>query len=123
MNKKLLALAISAATSSAAIAAGDFGMNVQNLLKSQSFQYFGVIIPLTASETVTVPRAPGQSPSNLIKLATGLNAQIVTRKAAQNSDMLAFWPNDTNPTHIVTCIEAGNDQIGIYPGVGAQPPN
>ena len=116
MNKKLLALAISAATSSAAVAAGDFGMNVQNLLKSQSFQYFGVISPLTASETVTVPRTTGQSPSQLIKLATGLNAQIVTRKAAQNSDMLAFWPNDTNPTHIVTCIEAGNAQIGTFPG-------
>ena len=116
MNKNLLALAISVATSSAAVAAGDFGMNVQNLLKSQSFQYFGVISPLTASETVSVPRATGQSPSQLIKLATGLNAQIVTRKSAQNSDMMAFWPNDNTPTHIITCIEEGSlAPLGNYP--------
>ena len=42
MNKKLLALAISIATSSAAVAAGDFGLNVQNLLRAQSFQLLGV---------------------------------------------------------------------------------
>lgn len=116
MNKNLLALAISLATSGAAAAAGDFGMNIQNLLKTQSFQYFGIISPITASETVTVPRVPGQSASNLIKLATGLNAQIVTRKSAQNSDMMAFWPNDNAPTHIITCIEEGSlTPIGNYP--------
>ena len=29
--------------------------------------------------------------------------------------MMAFWPSDNKPTHIVTCIEAGNDQIGEFP--------
>lgn len=29
--------------------------------------------------------------------------------------MLAFWPNDTNPTHIVTCIEASNAEVGTFP--------
>ncbi len=119
MNKKLLALAISIATSSAA-AAGDFGLNIQNLLRAQSFQLFGVVSPITTSETVSVPRVPGQSAPNLIKLATGLNAQIVTRKSAQNSDQMAFWPNDTAPTHIITCIEEfrdpGNPVLGTFPG-------
>jgi len=41
MNKRLLTLAISIATSSAAVAAGDFGLNVQNLLRAQSFQLLG----------------------------------------------------------------------------------
>ena len=41
MNKRLLALAISIAISSAAVAAGDFGLNVQNL-RAQLFQLLGV---------------------------------------------------------------------------------
>lgn len=116
MNKNLLALAISLTVSGAALAAGDFGMQTQNLLKNQSHKFFGIVQPLTASETVSVPRAPDQDASHLIKLAKGLHAEIVTRKAAQNSDMMAFWPNDIKPTHIVTCIEDGNAQIGTYPG-------
>lgn len=44
----------------------------------------------------------------------GLKAKIVTRKAAQNSDMMTFWPNDKEPTHIVTCVEAGNSAVGAY---------
>ncbi|MGZ8157821.1 MAG: alkaline phosphatase PhoX, partial [Methylobacter sp.] len=80
-----------------------------------SFKFFGVVKPLPSSETVSVPRAPGQKPKDLIKLAQGLTAEIVTRKAGNSSDMMAFWPTDTNPTHIVTCIEAGNDVIGTFP--------
>ncbi len=119
MNKNLLALAISLTVSGAALAAGDFGMQTQNLLKNQSHKFFGIVQPLTASETVSVPRAPDQDASHLIKLAKGLHAEIVTRKAAQNSDMMAFWPNDIKPTHIVTCIEdfrnPVDNVIGAYP--------
>lgn len=119
MNKNLLALAISLTVSSAAVTAGDFGMQTQNLLKSQSHRFFGIAQPLNTSETVSVPRAPDQDASQLIKLATGLHAEIVTRKAGENSDQMAFWPNDIKPTHIVTCIEDFRDPvdnvIGTYP--------
>lgn len=119
MNKTILALAISMMASGAAVAGGDFGLEVQNLLRAQSFKFFGVVKPLTASETVSVSRAPGQTPKDLIKLAPGLNAEFVTRKAGQNSDQMAFWPNDIKPTHIVTCIEDFRDPVdnvvGAYP--------
>lgn len=115
MKKNLLALAISLTVSGVAVAANDFGLEAQQLLNAQSFKYFGVVKPVGLSANVSVPRTPGQSAYNLVKVATGLNAEIVTRKAANNSDMMAFWPSDTNPTHIVTCIEAGNDVVGTFP--------
>jgi secreted PhoX family phosphatase len=109
MKKSIISLAISLAMSGAAIAADDFGLKVQNHLKENAKDYFGFIKPIGASESVSVPRMPGQSALDLIKLAPGLKASIVTRKAANTSDMLAFWPNDTNPTHLVTCIEDFRD--------------
>ncbi|MGZ8240597.1 MAG: hypothetical protein ACXWTK_03680, partial [Methylobacter sp.] len=115
MKKSLITLTISLTVSGAATAADDFGMKVQEHLDAHANKYFGIISPLGASESVNVPRSPLQSALDLIKLASGLNATIVTRKAAQSSDMMAFWPNDTTPTHIVTCIEAGNSAVGTYP--------
>jgi Bacterial protein of unknown function (DUF839) len=120
MKKSLLALAISLTVSSAVTAAEDFGLKVQNNLKENAQEYFGFIKPIGASESITVPRVPGQSALNLIKLSSGLNAKIVTRKGAQNSDQMAFWPNDTAPTHIVTCVEDFRDPVdnvvGTLPG-------
>ncbi|NOU23636.1 MAG: hypothetical protein HOO93_17955, partial [Methyloglobulus sp.] len=115
MKKSIISLAISLAMSGAAIAADDFGLKVQNHLKENAKEYFGFIRPIGASESVTVPRIPGQTALDLIKLAPGLKASIVTRKAGNSSDMMAFWPSDTNPTHIVTCIEAGNTEVGTFP--------
>ncbi len=111
MNKSLVALAIGLIVSGGAIAADDFGMKVEHHLKDNANKYFGINRPVGVSESVTVLRAPLQSASDLIKLASGLNAKIVTRKSANNSDMMAFWPSDTKPTHIVTCIEAGNSPL------------
>ena len=125
MKKTLLSLALGLAVSSTAWATGgadssnDFGLGVEQFLKLNTHKYFGFSFPVWASEKVSVARAPKQSASNLVKLASGLKAEIVTRKSANNSDMMAFWPNDTAPTHIVTCVEAGNDQVGTF--VGGQP--
>lgn len=119
MKKSLLTLAISLAISGTATAAPDLGLAAQNHLKKHAEQYFGFDMPIGASESVTVPRTPNQNALSLIKLAKGLNAQIVSRKVAQNSDQMAFWPNDTKPTHIVTCIEdfrnPVDNVVGKYP--------
>ncbi len=115
MNKNLLALTLTMMFSGTSVAAGDFGIEAQNLLKARSMKLFGIAKPLDSSETVSVSRAPDQKAEDLIKLAPGLTAKIVTRKSGDSSDQMAFWPNDTNPTHIVTCIEAGNDVIDTYP--------
>jgi len=115
MNKNLLALAISMTASGVAVADGDFGMETQHRLRAQSVKLFGIVNPLFNSETASVSRVPGQTAKDLIKLASGLKAKIVTRKSAQNSDMMAFWPSDTKPTHIVTCIEADSTAVGTFP--------
>lgn len=116
MNKNVLALVISMTVSGVAVA--DFGAETEAALKAQSLDLFGFTAPVDASETVSVSRAPGQTAADLIKLADGLTAEILTRKTAQNSDMMAFWPNDTAPTHIVTCIEDFRDPadniVGTY---------
>lgn len=116
MKKNLLSLAIGLAVSGPATAAPDFGVKVQDYLQAHARQYFGFLKPLLNSETTSVPRAPEQTAASLIKLAPGLKADIVSRKIADSSDMIAFWPNDVHPTHIVSCIEAGNSQIGTYDG-------
>jgi secreted PhoX family phosphatase len=114
MKIPLLSLAVGLAVSGPASAAPDFGINVQDYLQAHAKQYFGFLRPLLDSETTSVPRAPEQAAASLLKLAPGLKADIVSRKIADSSDMIAFWPNDLQPTHIVSCIEASNSQIGTY---------
>ncbi|MGZ8195122.1 MAG: alkaline phosphatase PhoX [Methylosarcina sp.] len=114
MKNPLFSLAIGLTVSGAATATPDFGAQAQDHLYAHSKQYYGFITPLLDSESTSVPRAPQQSASSLIKLAPGLKAEIISRKIADHSDMMAFWPNDTNPTHLVTCIEGSNTQIGSY---------
>lgn len=96
--------------------AGDFGLFVQDLLAKRSNALFGILKPLDASAPATsgAYRAPGQAASSQVLLADGLTAEYVTRDAANHTDMMAFWPNDQRPTHLITCVEA--DQQEIAPG-------
>lgn len=119
MNKKLISLAIGLAVSGSVAATGtspqiDLGFNADKYLYQTAPYFFGFFNPVFQSQTVTVPRVPKQTGASIIKLASGLKAEIVSRKVAHTSDMMAFWPNDAAPTHIVSCVESGNDQIGTY---------
>jgi hypothetical protein len=114
--KKLITLAASAAFAASAMAAGpDFGQKVELLMKAQSLSLFGFLQPSTAF-TTNVPRAPGQTANDLVQVAPGLTATLLTRKAASDSDMLAFWPNATAPTHAIFCIEGGRAVINAGTG-------
>lgn len=118
MKKKILVLAIGTTIANAANATTlslDLGEVIQNFISNHSLKYLGFSQPIEQSETVTIPRAPSQKATDLIKLASGLKANIVSRKIANSSDMMAFWPSDTKPTHLITCIEVGNSVIGAYP--------
>ncbi|WP_461519458.1 alkaline phosphatase PhoX [Porticoccus sp.] len=116
MFKKLLPLAICAAVTGAAIAADDksmdFGMKVQHLLNAQSEKLFGFDGPLQTSFDGNVARVSGQNADDLILLAEGLEATILTREAGDKADMFAFWPNDEEPTHAIFCIEGGIEDLG-----------
>lgn len=110
MKTNLIALAVSLAVSGVAMA--DFGADTEAALKSDSLNLFGFNAPVDSSETVSVPRVPGQNALDLIKLADGLNAEILTRQAGHHTDMMVLWPNDTNPSFIITCVEGGREVIG-----------
>ncbi len=116
MNRKLQLILVSIAVVGSAQASDeDFNQKVENHLYAHSKKYFGFDNPIKASETVSVPRAAGQQASDLIKLSPGLKAEITSRKIANSSDMIAFWPNDEKPSHIISCVEVGNNKIGTYP--------
>ncbi|MBN2702490.1 MAG: DUF839 domain-containing protein [Methylothermaceae bacterium] len=111
MKKHLIGMAIAATVSAPVWAANDFGAQMEKLLRAQSLKYFGIVIPLTDSAEGSVPRAPGQKASDLIELAHGLKAAILTREAGDKADMFALWPSDEHPTHTIWCIEGGREEI------------
>lgn len=50
-------------------------------------------------------RRPGQTVAELVELAPGVAARLLTRAAADWTDMLATWPPGPAPTHLVSCVE------------------
>jgi len=88
----------------------DFGAMVEHLLHKQSKELFGVKKPLNETAEPNIARAPGQDADDLIFLAGGLKAEIFSRDVAHKWDMMGFWPNAQNPTHLVACIEEFNRQ-------------
>jgi hypothetical protein len=67
---------------------------------------FGVEAPLVrpAEASDYKPRSEAQAGQRLL-LAPGLDADFVTRRLASPADMMALYPNDTAPTHLIVCIE------------------
>lgn len=111
--KKILTFLACAGLSASVAADGadrDFGQRVEQLLQAQAQKLFGVNRPAPAF-TANVSRAPGQKAGDLITLAHGLKATILTRRAGGVADMFAFWPNDSAPTHLVFCIEGGRQEL------------
>ncbi|MBW9266780.1 MAG: PhoX family protein [Candidatus Thiodiazotropha sp. (ex. Lucinisca nassula)] len=93
----------------------DFGMKVERMLMDKSEKLFGVKKPLKSSAEGTVVREPGQRARDLVKLAGGLRATILTRDAGNKADMFSFWPEEEDPTHAIFCIEGGDEVIGQFP--------
>jgi hypothetical protein len=107
------AFAATIAGGAGAALAADFGEFVENALRAQSLPLFGVNEPLAESAPATAGayRTPAQTAADQVALADGLSARYLTRNAANATDMIAFWPSDENPTHLITCIEGGRSKI------------
>lgn len=111
MNRLLLATLLAAVA--LPVAAEDFGATVDALLASKSAELFGIKAPLAASADDSGKggyRQPGQTGADSILLAEGLTAEFLTREAASDSDMMAFYPVE-NPTHLIACIEGDREEI------------
>lgn len=120
MKSRFLRTAVVTAFTSAAALAGttacalDFGAAVENALNKNSDKLFGVANPLTASATTPdgYQRSPSDAAGDLLAAAGSLTVEYLTRNAGNWTDMMSFWPGNTNsPTHIIACVEANRETI------------
>ena len=120
MNQRLLASIVFSASTLLPLCADepDFGEKTAQELQAQSQKLFGFNNPLNrpADSTDYIPRQNATAQQRVL-LAQGLKAEFVTRNVAVNGDMIAFWPNATNPTHLIVCIEQDRAAGGVNPGV------
>jgi hypothetical protein len=95
-------------TSAAAWGRFDFGVWRDLQLRVWSRALFGVDKPLKQSSHDSVDMATAQAdPRSLVGLAKGLHAHVVTNSddAGAVIDMIALWPNDDHPSHLIVCNE------------------
>jgi len=94
----------------------DFGLFRERLLNDRAEQLFGVHRPLAASsrESITAAEA-NRDPTELVTLAGGLRAHVVSAATnlGPNVDMMALWPDDSSPTHLIFCNEENAAQPGV----------
>ena len=93
----------------------DFGLFRERLLNDRAEQLFGVHAPLAASSTESISAAEAnRDPTALVTLAGGLRAHVVSAATnlGPNVDMMALWPDDSSPTHLIFCNEENAAQPG-----------
>src|SRR5262245_53579009 len=115
----LLSLAAAAALGTGTVTAEefDFGSWRDQHLAAASSLLFGVQKPLKESSTASVDQATAEAdPTSLATLAKGLQARVVTSaaNAGSNLDMIALWPDDSHPSHLIVCNEVDDASL---PGV------
>lgn len=119
--RKLLLLSVAGlvglATTPGASAGFDFGTWRDRHLRKASELLFGVKKPLKESSTESVDQATAEAdPTSLATVAKGLHVEVATSdpKAGANIDMIALWPNDSHPSHLIVCNEVDDTTL---PGV------
>lgn len=122
MRKRTLmvSLAVLGAAGGVAVAGGrwamDFGEFRDKALDARANPLFGIYdcLPKSSTDSIDAATAEGD-PRKLVTLAHGLRARVVAASASlgANIDMMALWPNDHHPTHIIACNEEGTTEPGI----------
>lgn len=80
----------------------DFGLFAEHQLEAKSEKLFGIDKPLPTSALEPYTSADN---AKAVELAKGLKAYAASNVTHAQGDMIAFWPNDYNPTHAFVCIE------------------
>lgn len=110
----LLSLAAVVALAPAAFAGGDdsgkfdFGAFRDQQLRAHANQLFGFHRPLKESSKESVDQGTAENdPASLATVAQGLEVRVASSDAdlGANIDMIALWPNDSHPTHLIVCNE------------------
>ena len=116
-RKILFALGVvGLATSAAAIVTFNFGQFRDSQLDAFSERLFGIVTPLEASSTESINGIQANAdPTALVTLAKGLRARVLSARSdlGSNIDMMALWPNSSNPTHLIACNEEGTVNPGL----------
>ena len=79
-------------------------------------QLYGIVKPVAASSSASIGAATAEAdPTALVTVAKGLSVNVVTAaaNAGANIDMMAPWPDDVNPTHLIACNEQGTTSPGV----------
>ena len=119
MQKLALVSALTVAGLGAGVHAApafDLGSFVEQQLFAKSMQLFGIVQPVATASTASVDADTAEAdPTSLVTAANGLSVNVVSAAAGlgANIDMMALWPNDVNPTHIIACNEQGTSQPGV----------
>jgi hypothetical protein len=103
-------------TGAAAVPIFDFGLFRDQLLRTYSDNLFGVTEPLEFSSTASVDAATAETdPTSLVTFAESLHVRVVTAaaNAGPNTDLMALWPDDQHPTHLIVCNEEGETEPGV----------
>ena len=87
----------------------DFGLHVEQLLNAHSEQLFGVKQPLDQS---ALGPYTGLDNTLSVIVAKGLNVSNVSSAANPLHDMIALWPNDHSPTHLIVAVETSRNADG-----------
>ena len=78
----------------------DLGSFVEQQLSAKSMQLFGVGAPVAASSTKSVAKATAENdPTTLVTLAeaSACGSSRALPNWGSNIDMMALWPNDSEP--------------------------
>ena len=115
MKNPALTTLIAISVSGIALAGDDIGIKFEHELHSKAKMLFGFDKPLESSSAPAdiVPRNIADASDRQL-LAHGLKAEYVTRSIGGNGDMIAFWPNDIEYTHLIVCNELARG--GTTPG-------
>jgi hypothetical protein len=104
------------ATSAAAFGTFNFGEFRDNQLEAHSQQLFGIVSAVGPSSHDSISAGEAErDPTALVTLAKGLHARVLSANASlgPNIDMMALWPDEANPTHIIACNEQGTGQVAV----------
>jgi secreted PhoX family phosphatase len=94
----------------------DFGAFRDHALNAHARQLFGVNGPLQAASTESIDASAAEAdPRALVTTARGLRTHVVSAKGDLGAkiDMMALWPDDKHPTHLIVCNEQGPDEPGV----------
>jgi len=99
-----------------AVPAFDLGSFEEHQLFAKSMQLFGIVKPVASSSTESIDTVTAEAdPTSLVTVAKGLSVSVVTAapNAGPNIDMMAPWPNDVAPTHLIVCNEQDPEDPGV----------